>query len=195
MNVSEQNIQEQKSLIMVVDDNPDFLSAIELTLEMEGFRVVTASHGQHALDILKSAFEAETRSASGVKRLPDLILADIMMPVMDGYVLYERVRANPFLNHIPFIFLTAKSADEDVRYGKELGIDDYLSKLSPPEVVHASIRGRLKRVEQQRALAAQFTGDPSKPIEGGSTIAIAIIVTIIIIAFALGAVLTYLLGG
>src|SRR5262245_16274639 len=115
MNAEEQNNQDQKALIMVVDDNPDLLSAIELTLEMEGFRVVTANNGQHALDMLKSAFEAETRSGLGVKRVPDLILADIMMPVMDGYVLYERVRANPFLNRIPFIFLTAKSSDEDVR--------------------------------------------------------------------------------
>ena len=195
MTVLELNNQEQKPLIMVIDDNPDFLSAIELTLTMEGFRIVTASNGQHALDLLKPGFEAGSHSGSGLKRLPDLILADIMMPVMDGYVFYERVRANPFLNHIPIIFLTAKSSDEDVRYGKELGIDDYLSKLSPPEVVLASIRGRLKRVEERRALVAQFAADPDRLVQGGSTIVIAIIVTLIIIACALGAILTYIVAG
>jgi DNA-binding response OmpR family regulator len=116
-------------------------------------------------------------------RLPDLILADIMMPLMDGYAFYERVRANPYLNHIPFIFLTAKSSEVDVRLGKELGADDYLTKPFSPEDLLASVRGKLRRVEQQRELAAQFTGDPDKPV--GVVVLIALAVVIISVAICL----------
>jgi len=54
------------------------------------------------------------------------------------------------LNYIPFIFLTAKSSDEDIRYGKELGVDDYFSKLAPPEDLLASIQGKLRRLKRQQ---------------------------------------------
>jgi CheY-like chemotaxis protein len=184
MSTPRQNNQDYKALIMVVDDNSEFLSGVELTLEMEGYKVWTALNGQHALDKLKTAFRGSGEEGPSLKRLPDLILADIMMPVMDGYALYERVRANPYLNHIPFIFLTAKSAEEDIQYGKELGVDDYLSKPVSPEVLLASVRGRLRRLEQQRSLTAQFTGEPTRPT--GAVILIAILGALIIIGFLLG---------
>ena len=113
-----------------------------------------------------------------------------MMPVMDGYAFYEKVRANPYLNHLPFIFLTAKSSEVEVRFGKELGADDYLTKPFSPEDLLASVRGKLKRVEQQRELAAQFTGDVSKPT-GLVVVMVIVIVLILLIvaAFWLGRVL------
>jgi DNA-binding response OmpR family regulator len=91
------------------------------------------------------------------------------------------------LNSIPFIFLTAKSSDVDVRRGKELGSDDYLSKLCSPEDLLASVRGKLKRVEQQRGLAAQFTGETDKPAAGGVMILIAVVIIVGVIAFCVGA--------
>jgi CheY-like chemotaxis protein len=196
MNAAEQQNQEAKSLIMVVDDNPEFLSGIQLTLEMEGYKVWTANNGQNALDQLEKAFVLRQRiDGSGMEHLPDLILADIMMPEMDGYEFYERVRANPYTNHVPFIFLTAKSADENIRHGKELGADDYFSKLAPPEDLLASIRGKLKRVEQQRTMAAEITGDPSRSMMSGSFIAIAIIGALLAIAFCAGIMLASGWGG
>lgn len=183
--MTQQNEQEHKPLVMVVDDNLEFLSGIELTLEMEGFRVLTASNGQHALDKLKGIFMGQGQEG-GLEQLPDLIVADIMMPVMDGYAFYENVRANPYMNHIPFVFLSAKSSDVDVRYGKELGADDYLAKPFSPEDLLATIRGKLKRVEQRRNLAAQFTGDPSRPLEGRMVILITIIAVLVILAFCVG---------
>ncbi len=188
MNTTKQNNQGYQALIMVIDDNPEFLSGITLTLEMEGFKVWTATDGQHALDELQSALQ-QGQTGTGMERLPDLILADIMMPVMDGYEFYERVQANPYMNHIPFIFLTAKSSDEDIRYGKELGSDDYLPKLYPPEDILASIRGKLKRVKQRRTLMARLTGDSDQPLKGGLVIAIAVVGALILIAFCLGALL------
>lgn len=187
MNTSQENSQEHKPIIMMVDDNPEFISGIELVLEMEGFKVWTAKDGQDALDQLYAVFRGEKLPDPAITRLPDLILADIMMPVMDGYEFYEQVRANPYLNHIPFIFLTVKSSDVDIRRGKELGSDDYLSKLSAPEDLLATIRGKLNRVKQQRSLAARFTGDPTKPPLSGVMILIAIIIVISIIAFCVGA--------
>lgn len=182
--------QEFKGIIMVVDDNPEFLSGIELTLEMEGYKVLTALNGQHALDKLKTAFRGKGSEGPSLKRLPDLILADIMMPVMDGYEFYEHTRANPYLNHIPFIFLTAKSSDEDIQRGKELGVDDYLAKPVSPDVLLASIRGKLKRIEQQRALAAQFTGDTFGQFRGAPVVVL-IIAILLIVAFLLGVVLSF----
>jgi len=186
MSASGENAQDYKALIMVVDDNPDFLDGIELTLEMEDYKVWTAANGRDALNQLKAAFLGQDRESAEMDRLPGLILADIMMPVMDGYALYEEVRANPYLNHIPFIFLTAKSGEADIRLGKELGADDYLTKLASSEDVLATVRGKLKRAEQQRALAAQFTGAPVEPLEGRSILLIALVVALLISGCLLG---------
>ncbi len=176
--------QVEQPLILVVDDNLEFLEGVKLTLEMEGYRVWTATNGQEALDRLLAVFRRDRAQVSGrPDHLPDLILADIMMPVLDGYAFYEQVRANPYLNHLPFIFLTAKSDEVDVRFGKELGADDYLTKPFSPEDLLATVRGRLKRVAQQRQLAAQFTGDVSKPT-GLVVIMVIIIVLIILLAAA-----------
>jgi CheY-like chemotaxis protein len=194
---NDNNIEEQdrpearhgdhKALVMVVDDNLDFLNGIELTLQMEGYKVWTATNGQHALDQLERTFIMRQRmEGSGMEALPDLIIADIMMPEMDGYEFYERVRANPYTNHIPFIFLTAKSDDENIRHGKELGADDYFSKLAPPEDLLASVRGKLKRIEQQRQMAVELTGDPTRSMMSGSVIAIAVIGSLVAIAFCVG---------
>ena len=180
-------IQDQKSLIMVVDDNPEFLDGIELTLEMEGFKDWTANNGKSALEQLEKAFLLKQRTGgSGMDGLPDLILADIMMPEMDGYEFYDKVRANPFTNHIPFIFLTAKSGEENIRQGKELGADDYFSKLAPPEDLLASVRGKIKRVEQRRQINEEVVGDPTKSLMSGSFVAIAVIGSLVMAAFCLG---------
>jgi CheY-like chemotaxis protein len=154
-----------KPLIMVVDDHPAVLEVIRVTLEKEGYQVWTATNGQHALERLEAALARRRQRGDfggETKYLPDLIVSDIMMPVMEGYEFYEKTRANPYLNHIPFIFLTAKQEDEDVRYGKELGVDDYLTKPIQADDLLASVRGKLRRVSQRRALLAQVVGDPDK---------------------------------
>ncbi len=136
--------------IMIVDDNPEFLHGLKLTLKMENYTVVTADDGQTALSELNAALEA------GNGALPDIILTDIMMPGMDGYAFFERVRANPYTNHIPIIFLTAKDSTDDIQHGKELGSEDYLTKLASTDEILASIRGKLARIEQRRALIGQI---------------------------------------
>lgn len=186
MALAQENGPSSKPLILVVDDNPEFLNGIKLTLEMEGFKVITASDGQQALDRLRSLPIGQSQASPEVKRLPDLILADIMMPAMDGYEFYSRVRAHPYTNRIPFIFLTAKSGEEDARHGKELGAEDYFSKLAPIEDLLASIRGKLNRVEQQRAIMAEFYEETGQSRNTGGVILLVVIALLIILAFYIG---------
>ncbi|MCL4298297.1 MAG: response regulator [Anaerolineae bacterium] len=186
MALAQENEPNYKPLILVVDDNPEFLSGIRLTLEMEGFKVITASDGQQALDRLKSLPIGQSQTNPEMKRLPDLILADIMMPAMDGYEFYERVRTHPYTNRIPFIFLTAKAGEADARYGKELGAEDYFSKLDPIEDLLASIRGKLNRLEQQRAVMTEFYEEMGQSGNTGGVILLVVITLLIILAFYIG---------
>src|SRR5215213_5836320 len=121
--------------ILVADDQPDLRAMISMTLESAGFQVLQSGDGLEALAILHA-------------QAVDLILADIAMPRMNGYQLYQRVRENPHWLAIPLIFLTARSLDSDIRYGKELGADDYLNKPIEPEDLLAAVQGRLRRAAQ-----------------------------------------------
>jgi DNA-binding response OmpR family regulator len=86
------------------------------------------------------------------------------MPRLNGYQLYERVRENPQWVAIPFLFLTARAMDSDIRYGKELGVDDYLTKPIQPEDLLAAVQGRLRRAQQLAQLAQQAAPlSPRKP--------------------------------
>ncbi len=135
------------AIILIVDDNPDLVDGVKLTLEMEGFQVLAGNSGQEALNILE-------------RITPDLILADIMMPNMDGYELYDRVHNDPRWVYVPFIFLTAKTSNEDIVKGKEMGVDDYITKPFDPQQLVATVRGKLKRI-------AELTGAPARGDVGG----------------------------
>jgi signal transduction histidine kinase len=118
--------------------------AIKGILESEGYTVSTATDGVEALEIMEEI-------------VPDLILADIMMPRMDGYTLYEEVRACPKWVLIPFVFLTAKSEREDKLRGKELGAEDYITKPFDAEELIISVRSRLGRARAiEKASEAAF---------------------------------------
>lgn len=172
--------QDGQAVILVVDDYAPFLDMVQATLEQEGYQIWTALGGEQALNLLLDHYHQ-------LDRIPDLIISDIMMPGMDGYVFYDQVRENPFLNHIPFIFLTAKRQDEDIRQGKELGVDDYLCKPCTDKDLLAAVRGKLRRIEQRRQLDAQFAGDPSSPQEGKSIVVLVIGIVLILGACVLGA--------
>ncbi len=179
-------MENNKPIIMIVDDQPDLIEGIKIILEEENYEVWTALNGQLALNQLESAF-SKRRQGDGSGRgrlLPDLILADIMMPIMDGYELHERVRANPYLNHIPFVFLTAKGAVADIRQGKALGVDDYLTKPCLPDDLLATVQGKLKRTRQQRAIREQFMEDLDKMPAAGIIVMISLAGTVIVIIIA-----------
>ena len=123
-----------KSIILIVEDARVSLLNIKLLLEVNNYQVITATHGKNALKVLKSLSD-----------IPDLIISDIMMPIMDGYDFFKAVSNNPLWNRIPFLFLSALSSPGDVRLGKMLGVDDYLTKPFKDKDLLASISGKISR--------------------------------------------------
>ena len=121
-------------LIFIVDDNDDILFNLKLLLESKKYKVITENSGKSAINTL-----------SQLKDLPDLIISDIMMPNMDGYKFFNLTSQNPLWNEIPFVFLTAKSTPEDIRLGKFLGVDDYITKPFNEEDLLAIISGKISR--------------------------------------------------
>lgn len=142
--------------ILVVDDEPALLQHIGLALETEGYRVLTARDGVEALQVLQ------------VQPI-DLILADVAMPNMNGYQLYERICENPQWAMIPFILLSARTMDTDVRYGKELGVDDYLTKPIRSADLLAVVRGKLRRAQQLGEAVSKYA-PPSAATESLLTV-------------------------
>ena len=102
-------------LILLVEDNPDILKYLKMTLEFNECRVITAQNGVEGLKILKE-----------LEKIPDIIVSDIMMPEMNGYDFFSLVSDDPVFSHIPFIFLSAAA----VWWGKPRRfIQPYMSLL------------------------------------------------------------------
>jgi len=119
----------KKASVLVVDDDVHILRMTGRILELEGYRVLTASNGEIALDI----FDKET---------PDLVLLDIMMPGMDGYTVCQRIRE---FSQIPIIMVTAKGNDEEKVQGLDAGADDYVTKPFSSKELAARVRAVLRR--------------------------------------------------
>ena len=115
--------------ILVCDDEKDIVSAIEIYLSAEGYRVLTAGTGAEALDIL-------------ARETVHLVLMDIMMPVMDGISATVKIRKD---SNIPVLFLTAKSESSDKILGLNIGADDYITKPFDPMELVARVRSHLRR--------------------------------------------------
>ncbi len=130
-----------KPLLIVVDDNEDILLNLKLILEANGYDVKTEINGKKALKML-----------STLDKIPDVIISDIMMPEMNGYKFFTAVSTNPKLNRIPFLFLTAKSTPEDIRLGKMLGVDDYITKPFKKEDLIASVSGKIIRNKKSKLI-------------------------------------------
>jgi two-component system alkaline phosphatase synthesis response regulator PhoP len=116
--------------ILVVDDEERLVTLLEGYLKKEGFRVVTARNGREAEEVAR-------------QETPDLIVLDVMMPVMDGL---EFLRRNRQGDDTPIILLTARVEDDDRVIGLELGADDYMTKPFRPRELLARIRAVLRRV-------------------------------------------------
>ncbi|MDP9138540.1 MAG: response regulator [Pseudomonadota bacterium] len=121
--------------ILAVDDTAENLEILRVRLEANGYEVVTAADGEEGL--------ATARSVA-----PDLILLDIMMPKLDGIGVVRELKADPVLQAIPVILVTAKSDTRDVVEGLEAGGDDYLTK--PFE--HSALLARVRSMLRQKAL-------------------------------------------
>lgn len=104
-----------KKSILIVDDELSILVPIKYLLEKNNYQVSLAQSGKDALDAIAAC-------------KPDLILLDIMLPDLDGYEIYQKIRENPKWNDIRVIYLTAKNRDVDIAKGLNLGVDAYVTK-------------------------------------------------------------------
>ncbi len=125
-----------KPKILIVDDEPDVVTLIGHALDSEGMESVAAYDGISALDI------AESES-------PDVILLDIMMPMMSGYEVCQQLKANPETRHIPIICVTSAHSTEAFARCRSVGANALLTKpFSPAELV-AQIQRQLAKTEEQ----------------------------------------------
>ena len=116
--------ERSQSTILIVDDSPENLYCLNELLRPR-YRILAANSGEECL-----------RLAHGVNQ-PDLILLDVMMPGMDGFTVFKKLRAAEETKHIPVVFLTAMIQAKDEEYGLDLGAEDYITKPIRPLVVLA----------------------------------------------------------
>jgi putative two-component system response regulator len=120
----------EKQTILVVDDTPENLQLVHGLLK-DDYRVKVANRGEAAIKI------------AATLPVPDLILLDIMMPVMEGYEVCKKLKADPVTADIPVIFLTAKVEIEDEEKGFAVGAVDYITKPISPPILKARVRTHL----------------------------------------------------
>ncbi len=123
------DIQTDNKTILVVDDDPLNLEVLAAVLK-DDYSVKLAKNGDIALKITE-------------QYTPDLILLDVMMPIMDGYEVCEKLKQNPATKDIPVIFVTAKDHDTDEAKGFELGAVDYITKPANPVLIKARVKTHL----------------------------------------------------
>lgn len=120
--------------ILIVDDELPIRELLKYNLEKEGFTIYQAETGTQALEIAR-------------KKMPDLIILDLMLPDMSGLDICRIIKNDKPIAHIPIIMLTAKTEDSDIVGGLELGADDYITKPFSPKVLVARIQAVLRREE------------------------------------------------
>lgn len=122
-----------KTKILIVDDDENICELLRLYLEKDGFSTIVANDGKQAVEF-------------NTKHSPDLILLDIMLPLLDGWQVCREIRKN---SDIPIIMLTAKGETFDKILGLELGADDYISKPFDTKEVVARIKAVLRRTDKK----------------------------------------------
>jgi len=131
----------KSTTILLVEDNPDLRDYIRLVLQ-DKYQVVIAEHGQEAWAILNNTDQALLP--------PDLILSDLMMPVMDGYQLLEKLKSDDATRHIPVVMLSARAEAQDKLQALRIGVDDYLTKPFDEEELLVRIENLLANQASRR---------------------------------------------
>ena len=120
----------QKAKVLVVDDEPFNVDVLQQELEELDYQVITASNGKEALEQIK-------------KHQPDLILLDLMMPVLDGFAVLLEVKADAVLRDIPVIIVSAEHDSKSVVKGIKQGADDYITKPIDAEHLKSKLKDHL----------------------------------------------------
>lgn len=138
--------------ILLIEDNDEIRENTAEILELANYIVATASNGKIGVEM-------------ALKNPPDLIICDVMMPVLDGYGVLHLLQKNEAVKNIPFIFLTAKAERGDFRKGMEMGADDYITKPFSDIELLTAIEGRLKKAA---ALQKNIVADTAVLEEAGN---------------------------
>jgi len=133
--------------ILLVDDEPDIVEFLKYNLEQNGYDVIVGHDGLQALKKLSEK--------------PELIILDIMMPHLNGYEVYNKIRENKNFTDVPIIFLTAKSGETDEIKGLELGASDFIQKPISPKKLIARVKLNLRKNK------VDLTGNDVKKLEIG----------------------------
>jgi CRP-like cAMP-binding protein/ActR/RegA family two-component response regulator len=120
--------------ILLIEDNEDIRNNTAEILELSNYKVIVAENGKTGVEM-------------AIAHIPDLIICDIMMPVLDGYGVLHAIQKNEVIKNTPFIFLTAKTERGDFRKGMELGADDYITKPFDGTELLNAVDSRIKKME------------------------------------------------
>ena len=134
--------------VLVIEDEPNLLAALEYTLVQEGFEVLTANDGESGLNLART-------------REPDLLILDVMLPSLDGFEICRIIRRE---SNIPILMLTARGEEVDRVVGLELGADDYVTKPFSMRELLARIRSLLRRASNPAPSGPQ---DESEVLRSG----------------------------
>ncbi len=139
-----------KGRLLIVEDDVDISKMLRIYFDSQGFETMVALRGEEALDICR-------------RKLPHLIILDIMLPDIDGYEVCRRLRANLRTSHIPIIFLTQRDERSDQIAGLELGADDYITKPFDLQLLLLRVQNSLQRANRL-SLTSPVTGLPSSKL-------------------------------
>ncbi|MDD5513300.1 MAG: response regulator [Candidatus Omnitrophica bacterium] len=128
-----------KEKILIVDDEKDIVKMLDYNLKKDGYRVISASDGEDALDLAG-------------REHPDLIVLDLMLPGLDGLEVCKTLKKEGKTASIPIIMLTAKTQESDKVIGLELGADDYMTKPFSPRELLARIKAVLRRAKDKEKI-------------------------------------------
>lgn len=129
-------MKNQDIKILLVDDEPDILEILSYNLTSEGYQVFTAKNGAEGVEKAR-------------KKIPHLIILDVMMPEMDGIEACEIIRKSKGLENTIIAFLTARSEDYSQVAGFDAGADDYITKPIKPKVLISKVKALLRRLKQE----------------------------------------------
>lgn len=121
--------------ILLIEDDFAIIDNLAFVLRSQGYDVLTAKNGREGIE-------------KALETIPDLIISDIMMPELDGFEVFKKLRSDSSTFSIPFLFLSARSDRLDVRHGMELGADDYITKPFKKDEVVSAVKIRLEKKEK-----------------------------------------------
>jgi phosphate regulon transcriptional regulator PhoB len=123
-------------VVLIVEDDPDILELVQYNLQRKGYEVIPINNGESGLKLAKD-------------KKPDLIILDLMLPGMGGLMVCQQLKEDARTRDIPIIMLTAKSDENDIVTGLEMGADDYVAKPFSPKELVARVRALLRRSSDQ----------------------------------------------